>query len=39
MCLGFFLFVVAVIVLASLQYQVDRNRLNEDYEHWKNNRK
>ena len=35
----FFLFIFAVIVLASLQYQVDLKYLNNDYERWKRNRK
>lgn len=39
MGLGFFLFVAAVLLLASLQYQADRNRLDDDYRRWKNNRR
>jgi hypothetical protein len=39
MCLGFFLVVVAVVVLASLQYRADRNRLNKGYEDWKNDQR
>jgi Tfp pilus assembly protein PilX len=34
-----FLLVVALIVLASLQYQVDQRRIHDDYEDWKNNRR
>jgi hypothetical protein len=34
-----FLIVLAVIVLASLQYQVDLKVLHDDYERWKRNRK
>jgi len=39
MGLGIFLFVVAVILLSSWQYRADMNRLNNDYEKWKHNRK
>jgi len=39
MGLGVFLFIVAVIVLASLQYQVDLKVLHDDYEEWKHRRK
>lgn len=34
-----FLFLLAVIVLASLQYQIDLTYLNRDYERWKHRRK
>jgi len=37
MGIGVFLFVVAIIVLVSMQYRADMNRLNKDYEEWKNN--
>jgi len=33
-----FLFILAIIVLASLQEQVDLTCLNKDYERWKRNR-
>jgi hypothetical protein len=39
MGLEIFLFIVAIIVLASMQFHTDVNRLNKDYEEWKNNRK
>ena len=39
MGLGVFLFIVAVIVLASVQYQVDLKCLRDDYERWKKNRR
>jgi hypothetical protein len=39
MGLGCFLFVVAVVVLASLQYRIDQNCVNKDYENWKRNRR
>ena len=39
MGLGVFLFIVAVIVFASLQYQVDLTCLRDDYERWKRNRR
>ena len=39
MGLGVFLFIVAVIVLASLQYQIDLKCLRDDYEKWKHRRK
>jgi hypothetical protein len=39
MGLGIFVFIVAIIVLASMQYHADQNRLNNDYEDWKNNRR
>jgi hypothetical protein len=39
MGIGIVLFIVAVIVLASWQYRADLNRLNKDYEEWKNNRR
>jgi hypothetical protein len=39
MGLGIFLFVVAVILLASLQFHVDTKRLHDDYEEWKHNRR
>ena len=34
-----FLLVVALIVLASLQYRVDLDNVRRDYEDWKNNRR
>jgi hypothetical protein len=34
-----FLLVVALVVLASWQYQVDQRRIHDDYEDWKNNRR
>jgi hypothetical protein len=34
-----FLFILAVVVLASLQYEVDVKYLNDDYEKWKHCRK
>ena len=34
-----FLLVVALIVLASLQYRVDQDHINKDYQDWKNNRR
>jgi hypothetical protein len=37
--MGIVLFILAVIVLASLQYQIDLNRLNKDYQEWKKNRR
>ena len=33
------LLILAIIVLASLQYQVDLDYLKKDYERWKKNRK
>jgi hypothetical protein len=33
------IFIIAVIVLASLEYQTDLKRLNRDYEDWKRNRR
>lgn len=39
MCMGFLLLVVALLVLASWQYRADKNRINKDYEDWKNNRR
>jgi hypothetical protein len=39
MGLGVFLFILAVIVFASLEYQIDLNRLNKDYEEWKKRRR
>ena len=39
MGLGLFLFVVAVVVLASLQYRADLTTINRDYEEWKRNRR
>jgi len=39
MGIGLFLIILAVIVLASWQNQVDVKCLNDDYEKWKNNRK
>jgi hypothetical protein len=39
MGLGIFVFIVAVIVLASFQYHSDMKRLHDDYEDWKNNRR
>ena len=37
--MGIFLVIIAIIVFASLQYRVDVNYLNNDYEAWKNNRR
>ncbi len=37
--MGIVLFIVAVIVLASLQYQIDLKCLRDDYERWKKNRR
>jgi hypothetical protein len=34
-----FLFILAVIVLASLQYQADLKSLHDDYEKWKKHRR
>ena len=34
-----FLLILAVILLASLQYQIDLDYLKRDYERWKRNRK
>jgi hypothetical protein len=34
-----FLFILAVVVLASLQYEVDVKSLHDNYERWKRNRK
>ena len=39
MGLGVFLFILAIIVLASLQYQIDLDYLNKDYEKWKHRRR
>ena len=39
MGLGVFLFILAILVLASLQYQIDLDYLNKDYEEWKKNRR
>jgi hypothetical protein len=39
MGLGVFLFILAIIVLASVQYQVDLKVLHDDYEEWKKNRR
>ena len=37
--MGIFIFIIAVILLASLEYRADLDRLNQDYERWKKNRK
>ena len=37
--MGFFWLIVALIVLISLENQVDRERINKDYQEWKKNRK
>ena len=37
--MGIFLLVVALIVLASLQYRADQDQIRSDYEEWKNNRR
>jgi hypothetical protein len=34
-----FLLILAVIVLASLQYEADQKSLHDDYERWKRNRR
>ena len=34
-----FLLILAILVLASLQYQIDLDYLKRDYERWKRNRK
>jgi hypothetical protein len=34
-----FLFILAVVVLASLQERVDLTYLNKDYQEWKRNRR
>ena len=39
MGIGLFLIILAVIVLASWQNQVNVKYLNDDYEEWKKNRK
>ena len=39
MGLGVFLFIVAVIASASLEYQIDLNCLNKNYEEWEKNRR
>jgi hypothetical protein len=39
MGIGVFLFITAVVVLASLLYRADLKILNKDYEEWKNNRR
>ena len=36
---GVFLFILVIIVFASLEYQIDLNRLNKDYEEWKKRRR
>jgi hypothetical protein len=36
--MGIVLFILAVIVLISLQCHADEDRLNRDYEDWKNRR-
>jgi hypothetical protein len=37
--MGVFLFILVVIVLASLQYEVDLKSLHDDYEKWKHRRR
>jgi hypothetical protein len=39
MGLGIFSFILAVVLLASLNYQADSDRIQRDYQRWKNNRK
>ena len=39
MGIGVFLFIVAIIVLASFQYHADMKYLKDDYEKWKHKRK
>ena len=34
-----FIFIVAVILLASLEYKADSTRIQREYEEWKRNRK
>jgi len=34
-----FLLILAIVVLASLQYEVDLKSLRDDYEEWKRNRR
>jgi hypothetical protein len=34
-----FLFILGIIVLASLQYEADVKSLHDDYERWKRNRR
>jgi hypothetical protein len=36
--MGIVLFILAVIVLISMQCHADEDRLNRDYENWKNRR-
>jgi len=38
MGIGLFLFIVAAIVLVSLEYQIDLKCLHDDYQEWKNRR-
>ena len=39
MGIGVFLFVLAVVLLASLQFHADQNRIKNDYEKWKKNQR
>jgi hypothetical protein len=39
MGIGILLFIAAVFVLALMQYHADVNRIHDDYEDWKNNRR
>ncbi len=39
MGIGVFLFIILIILLASFQYHADVNRIHDDYEDWKNNRR
>jgi hypothetical protein len=38
MGLGVFLFILVIIVFASLQYQIDLKYLHDDYQEWKKRR-
>lgn len=39
MGLGLFALIIAAVVFASFQYEVDRKYINDDYERWKNDLK
>ena len=39
MGIGIFLIIAVLVLLASFLYHTDMNRLNKDYEDWKNNRR
>ena len=36
--MGFILLVIVLILFVSWQYQADQDRINDDYQRWKNRR-